>query len=115
MATDVRLLPISSKQDILSFIEDIKNYPNPDEREEFVSLFGGAFENWYFQEIDGRCFVMAVTEGDGDAIRKAFDQYRDLRQPFFDWFHDRIEAITGISMRTVPGGHGSEHLFEFGR
>ena len=115
MTRDVRLLPVASREALLEFVEDIKNYPDTKAREEFVSLFGGAFENWYFQEIDGRCYVVAVTEGDGDAIQNAFAQYRGLDQPFFNWFNDRIDKITGISMRETPGGNSSEHVFEFGR
>jgi len=113
MDRSVRLLPISSIDDAKAFVEEIRNHADSAQREEFVQLFNGAFENWYVQELDGKAYLVAITEGLQSDFESGFSQYAGLNQPFFNWFRDRILEITGIDMREQPGGLGSEHIFEF--
>ena len=110
---NVRLIPVSSKAAVLCFVDAVKNYPDTQARNEFVAMFEGAIEDWYFQEVDGRSYIIAVTQGDRVSIDSAFAKYKDLDQPFFNWFRDQILLLTGIDMREQPGGERSELLFEF--
>ncbi len=112
MALLPRVIPVASKEKLQNFIDDIRNYPNKEERDDFVNTFGGAWESWYYQELDGKPHIIAITEGNN--FDAGFAQYATSEQPFFVWFRQQILELTGLDMRQNPGGATSEHIFTFG-
>ncbi|MEM1081595.1 MAG: hypothetical protein AAGH65_08445 [Pseudomonadota bacterium] len=111
MTLTARAIPIASKQQLDQLIEGIRHYPDKTVRDEFINSFGGAVEHWFYQEVEGRPFLIAVIEGED--FGAGFEQYAASNQPFFLWFRQQVLDLTGVDMREVPGAATSEYVFKF--
>ncbi len=108
MPPTVRAVPVSSREDALAVLDEIQQYPDAREKQEFRDTFGGTVEDWYYQEIEGRPYVIAVT--DGGNLESGHSRYPDSKMPFFVWFRDRVAELSGVDLRENPKGAESEYL-----
>lgn len=104
----VRAVPVSSREALQEFAQQIAKRPQ-EERQRFLEHFGGAVEEWYYQEIDGKPHVIAVVEG--EQLSAGFAKYPSLQDPFFDWFREGVLELTGVDLREVPKAAPSEFIF----
>ncbi|MEM1112453.1 MAG: hypothetical protein AAGI11_11150 [Pseudomonadota bacterium] len=108
MQRAVRIFPVSSKEKLLELIEGVSNWPQ-EERSSFLSHFGNPVEEWYYQEIDGKSYVVAIAEG--ESLDQGFSKLSSLDDPFVLWFCERVRELSGIDLRVIPEGASSELVF----
>lgn len=104
----VRAVPVKSREALEEFAQKIAKRPQ-EERRQFLAHFGGAVEEWYYQEIDGKPHVIAVVEG--EQLSQGFAKYPHLQDPFFNWFRDQVLELTGVDLREVPKAAASNFIF----
>lgn len=104
----VRAVRVKSKEALYELARKIEQRPDS-ERQKFVAYFGDAMEEWYYQEIDGKPYVIAVV--DGSALSEGFALYPTLDDPFFNWFRDEVIELCGVDLREVPKAADSEFVF----
>ena len=107
----VRAVPIKSKQALQDLARQIEEWPE-DEKSRFLEPFGNAAEDWFYQEIDGKPFVLAVV--DGESLSEGFAEYPECQDPFFCWFHKQVLELSGVDLREVPTAAPSEFVFRLG-
>jgi len=106
----VRAFPISSKEDLLKLAEGIDDF-SPEQKRKFFDNFNDVTEDWYFQEIEGRPYVIAVAEG--KRIEEGFDRYSQLNDDFSTWFKSQAKTLTGYDLDATPKGPESQHVYQF--
>ena len=107
-----RMVPVKSKEGLVELLRQANERP-AEERHTFFSRFGDStVERWYYQEIDGKPYVLAVAEG--EHLMDGFAQYPELDDPYFNWFRDRVFELSGVDLRAVPTAAHSELLGEVG-
>ena len=106
----VRAIPVKSKEDLIQLVKDIEEYPTSEKRK-LLSIFGPSVcEQWYYQDIEGKPYLLAVI--DGENLARAFGTYPKLRDPYFDWFRERVIELSGVDLAKVPTAATSEFLYE---
>lgn len=104
-----RAVPVKSKHALLKLAEDISAWPIS-EKEAFFNHFGPGVERWYYQEIEGKPYLIAVAEG--ETLSEGFNKYQDLDDPYFNWFRDQVKQISGIDLTKNPTAADSEFILE---
>ena len=104
-----RVVPVKSREALQQLCDEIRQ-KMPHETQSFFNSFGTGYERWYFQEIDGKPFLISVT--DSTNMSAGYDQYAHSSDPFFVWFSDRIKEISDIDLRENPTGATSELMLE---
>jgi hypothetical protein len=79
------------------------------EKKTFLDLFGGAIEDWYYQDIGGNPYIIAIVEG--EKLEEGFGLYPTLDDPYFNWFRDEVIELCGVDLREVPTAASSEFIF----
>jgi len=106
----VRAVPVKSKDALRELADKVEKQPS-DIKERFLQSFGNPVEDWYYQEIEGKPYIIAVIEG--ATLTEGFAQYPTLDDPFFNWFRDEVLELSGVDLRIVPTAAPSEHIFQF--
>ena len=104
-----RVVPIKSKELLLKICNEFRS-KTPKEKRPLFEPFGKGSERWYYQEIEGRPFLISVTES--EKLTEGLAQYPETQDPFFVWFNSAIEQLTGTSLRENPTGATSELVLE---
>ncbi len=105
----VRAVPIKSKEGLMNLAKGVANRPAK-ERKEFLALFGDGVEEWYYQEIDGKPYIIAVAEGTD--LERGYSMYPELQDPFFEWFRAQVLELSDVDLREVPKAAPSEFVFK---
>ncbi len=108
----VRAFPITSREALMQFSEGVEAFSSS-EKEGFFSNFSDAVEDWFYQEIDGKPYVICVAQGDN--LEQGYENYHKLNDPFSLWFKDQVSQLTQIDVNTTPKGPESEHVFCFNK
>ncbi|WDE03403.1 hypothetical protein SG34_018625 [Thalassomonas viridans] len=104
----VRAVPVKSKQALQAFAAQSAEWPAA-EKKQFLSYFGDAVEQWYFQEIEGKPYVIAIAEG--TRLSEGYAKYPDLDDPYFNWFSEQVLALCGVDLRKIPHAAESELIY----
>ena len=105
-----RAVPVKSKQALTDFLSEYQTRIDKGDSDPLFEGFGSGSERWYYQEIEGKPYIIAVTEG--DAVTAGYDQYPHTEDEFFEWFSKSIGELSGIDLRQTPTGATSELVFE---
>ena len=105
----VRAVPVKSKESLTKLARASAEWP-AQERQKFLSYFGDATEQWYFQEIEGKPYIIAIVEG--TKLEQGFAKYPQLDDPFFNWFRDEVLEMSGVDLRQVPKAADAELIYE---
>ncbi|NND83140.1 MAG: hypothetical protein HKN50_11995 [Gammaproteobacteria bacterium] len=106
----VRAFPVSSKEALMAMAEGVDKF-SCDERKCFFDNFNGAVEDWYFQEIEGKPYVIAIVEGEN--LEQGFDNYAALQDEFSVWFKSQVKSLTGYDLSETPKGPTCEQVYRF--
>ena len=110
METVARVFPIRSKQALVELGQKIDKW-SVDDKREFFRLFGPSVERWYFQEIDGKPHVIAITRV--DSARAGFEHLAAFTDRFTSWFRGEVLALTGVDLAANSRDPESEFIYEF--
>ena len=106
----VRAFPITSRDALMRFSAGVKKFSGT-EKEPFFSNFSNGVEDWFYQEIDGKPFVICVAQGDG--LEQGYANYNKLDDKFSLWFKQQVAEMTNVDVNKTPKGPDSEHVFCF--
>lgn len=106
----VRAFPISSKENLLKMAEGVKQF-SVSQKKPFFDNFGDAEEDWFYQEIAGKPYVICVAQGDD--LEQGFENYQKLQDEFSLWFKAQVQDLTAIDVNKMAKGPESEHVFCF--
>jgi hypothetical protein len=109
-----RAFPVKSREAIEEFGRAINRW-NPHEKERFYAQFGGpgVRESWYFQEIEGKPYVIAVVQGDN--LEHGYRYLQTSDDDFCKWFRGQVQELTGVDLTASPRGPASELVYEMHR
>jgi len=105
-----RAIPIKSRAALDDFLEEYQKRIDRGDTDSLYKGFGGGIERWYYQEIEGKPYVISATEG--NKITAGYEQYLETEDEFFKWFQEEIQKLSDIDLRKVPTGATSELVFE---
>ncbi|HEX2828898.1 MAG TPA: hypothetical protein VHP37_21285 [Burkholderiales bacterium] len=113
MAMIVRAFPVlpGKENEALDFARVASGTRNK-EMTSFLSSFGVRRETWHLQRMDGRTFVIVVTDVEHPPLEKA-QAYGASQGAFERWFKDHIKALCGIDPDAQPLGPPSETIFQW--
>jgi hypothetical protein len=109
METVARAFRVKSRKDIVELAKEVEQWP-AEKKATFKSFFGDGHEQWFFQKIGGKPYVISVAE-----VARP-EGYRDMAtsdDEFTKWFRKRTKKITGVSLKKAPKGPPSELIFDF--
>lgn len=111
MQRTVRAFPVKSKQAVIDFAKGVDAW-SQSEKKAFFENFGGAVENWYFQMIEGKPYVITVAEGED--LEEGYKRYAAMIEtdPFASWFRDQVKMLSGFDLSETPKGPDTEHLYQ---
>src|SRR5262245_32341976 len=109
-----RAFPVKSRAALEELGRAINQW-NPLEKERFYAQFGGSEvrESWYFQEIEGKPYVIAVVQGDN--LEHGYRYLQTSDDDFSRWFREQIRELTGVDLTESPRGPRSERVYEMHR
>lgn len=106
----VRAFPITSKDELLKMAEGVTKF-SVEQKKPFFDNFSDAVEDWYYQELAGKPYVIAVAQGED--LEKGFANYQQLNDEFSLWFKAQVQALTAVDLNAMAKGPESEHIFCF--
>jgi hypothetical protein len=106
----VRAFPVKDKESLRQFGREIEAW-SAETKRTFFSFFGSAREAWYFQEIDGKPHIIAVSEG--EALNDGFVKMAQSTDEFTIWFRRRVMELSVFDLSKSPRGPASELIFEW--
>jgi hypothetical protein len=104
----VRAFPVKSKEAVVAFARNIEKWSDSD-KEVFRRNLRGGHEDWYFQTIDGKPYVLSVFEG--PQVEESFKWFATANDPFTVWFKSEVKKITDIDLDRLPKGPPTELLY----
>ncbi len=105
-----RVIPVKSKEALMKLAKAVGERPKA-ERDTFLSNFGpNTIERWYFQEIDGKPYILATAEGEN--LGEGFAKYPELDDPYFNWFCEEVLELSGVDLRQLPMAASSTLITE---
>ena len=104
----VRAVPIKSKEALLELAAEVTKRPDS-EKKQFLGYFGDAVEEWYYQKIEGKPYIIAIAEG--ERLSEGFDKYPELDDPYFNWFREQVLELSGVDLREIPKAAESELIY----
>ena len=110
METIARIFGITSRQALVDFARAIDEWPTT-EKLEFFRLFGPSVERWYFQEVEGKPYVIAIARADNATA--GFEHLATSADPFTRWFREQALKLTGVDLAKAARGPTSEFIYEF--
>jgi hypothetical protein len=110
METIARIFGITSREALIDFARAVDEWATQDKLE-FFRLFGPSVERWYFQEIDGKPYVIAIARADNAAA--GYQHLATSADPFTRWFREQVQELTGVDLTTMARGPASEFIYEF--
>lgn len=113
MAMIVRAFPVlpGKENDAVAFARSA-NETRKQEMTSFLRSFGVRRETWHLQRMDGKTFVIVVTDVEHPPLDKA-DAYAVSQGPFERWFKDNIKTLCGVDPDAQPLGPPSETIFQW--
>ena len=109
METYARVFPIKSKEALLELGRAVDEWSGQ-QKAAFFEAFGRGRERWYYQEIDGRPYVVSVAEA--ERLEAGFRWYATTQDPFSAWLRERVVALTDVDMSSKPKGPEAEFVYE---
>lgn len=106
----VRAFPISSREALLEMADQVASYTSEHKRA-FFDNFGDATEDWFYQEIEGKPYVICVAQGDN--LEAGYANYEQLNDEFSVWFKDKVAELSGVDVNKTPKGPETNHVFCF--
>lgn len=106
----VRAFPIKSRGALMRFSEGVEAFSTA-EKAPFFDNFSDGVEDWFYQEIDGKPYVICVAQGEN--LEEGYANYNKLDDHFSSWFKAQVAELTDIDVNTAPKGPDSEHVFCF--
>jgi hypothetical protein len=110
MSRLVRAFPIPSVEALEQFGREIAAWPR-EKKSEFFARFGKATEDWYVQEIEGRPYVIAITEGED--LERGFEKMGAATDEFTAWFRRRVGEMSSVNLGAAPKGPPSKHVYSW--
>lgn len=104
-----RVVPVKSREALELLCNEIRA-KSDEEKKPFFDTFGTGHERWYYQEIAGEPHLISVTEA--SELSAGHARYENSNDPFFVWFRDRVEELSGVDLRKTPTGATSELMLE---
>ena len=101
-----RAIPVKSKKSLAEFAKAIDTWP-PEERSVLLSRFGKGQERWWFQEIEGKPYIIVVTEA--DSLEDGYRFFETATDRFSTWFRAQVQALSDFD----PGDKGARSFAEF--
>ncbi|MEM7079721.1 MAG: hypothetical protein AAF513_13955 [Pseudomonadota bacterium] len=112
MKTIARAFPVKSKEDIKQFANEIDRDWSEAQKALFFEQFGiNGSEHWFYQQIEGKDYVVSTVCVEDPERGFAFLQSSD--DPFAAWFRQRVLEITGVSLAERARGPEVEALYAF--
>jgi hypothetical protein len=113
MAMIVRAFPVlpGKENDALEFARTAGG-ERKDEMTGFLQSFGVRRETWHLQRMDGRTFVIVVTDVENPPLEKA-QAYGASQGAVERWFKDNVKALCGVDPDAQPLGPPSETIFQW--
>ena len=106
----VRAFPLTSREALSKFTAGVEKY-SAEDRKKFFSNFNNATEDWFYQEIDGKPYVICVAQGDD--LEQGYANYDKLDDAFSLWFKAQVAELSNVDVNKTPKGPESEHVFCF--
>jgi hypothetical protein len=66
-------------------------------------------EEWYVQDIGGRPYLIAVTEGEN--LQGAWANLAKATDELSVWFREQARNLSDADLSVVPRPPGAEHVF----
>ena len=88
----VRAIPVKSREALMAFRDAIEQR-DPAEKNAFLSRFGDGVEEWYYQEIEGQAYVIAIAEG--SELEAGFEAVYELGFSLRVGLEDALAAVAG--------------------
>jgi hypothetical protein len=107
----VRVFPLRNVESLKEFAAEIERW-DAKKKSAFFALFGHGREHWYVQQIDGRPYVIAITEG--EALDQGYERMANATDEFSVWFRRRVRELSGFDLSSMPKGPVCEHVFSWG-
>lgn len=107
----VRVFPLRTIESLKEFGAEIDAW-DAEKKRAFFALFGQGREHWYVQEIDGRPYVIAITEG--EALERGYQRMAEATDEFSVWFRKRVRELSGFDLGSAPKGPPCEHVYSWG-
>ena len=104
----VRAYPLHDRASLETFIGELRE--KGDETRSFYERHH-AEEAWFLQETEEGDIVIAVLATDDP--ERAAKTYQESREPFDEWFKQRVIEVSGVDPNKTPLGPPSEQIFEF--
>jgi hypothetical protein len=105
----VRAFPIRSREGLIVVRDQIEKW-DPKQKAVFYAHFPSAVvEEWYVQEIAGRPYLIAVTEGDD--LQRGWANMAKATDEFTVWFRQKALELSDADLSVVPRPPGAEHVF----
>ena len=113
MAMIVRAFPVlaGKENDAVEFARAAGG-ERKDEMTGFLRSFGVRRETWHLQRMDGRTFVIVVTDVENPPLEKA-QAYGASQGAVERWFKDNVKALCGVDPDAQPLGPPSETIFQW--
>ena len=113
MAMIVRAFPVlpGKEADALEFARAAGD-ARRQEMTSFLQGFGVHRETWHLQRMDGRTFVIVVSDVGNPPLDNA-RAYAASQGPFERWFKDNIKSLCGVDPDAQPLGPPSETIFQW--
>ena len=106
----VRAFPIKSRDALMRFSQGVEKFSSV-EKAKFFDNFSNGVEDWFYQEIGGKPYVICVAQGEN--LEAGYVNYNKLDDKFSSWFKAQVVELTNIDVNKAPKGPGSEHVFCF--
>ena len=104
----VRAYPLRDRASLEQFIGEL--HEKKDETRGFYERHH-AEEAWFLQDTEDGTIVIAVLATDDP--ERAARTYQESREPFDEWFKQRVIEVSGVDPNKTPLGPPSEQIFDF--
>lgn len=109
MDTIARAFPITSRDALVQMGKQIDEFSS-EHKKILKTDFGLDREKWFYQEIEGNPYVIAVVRG--ESLEDGFKKWANTEDEFAVWFRRQVLEITGIDLTVEPKGPQSDLIYE---
>ena len=110
MQTYARAFPIKSREALENMGRELDSKFTSADKAFLAKEFGLDSELWFYQEIDGKPYVIAVARG--ESLDDGYKLWGSTDDPFAKWFREQVLELSGYDLTQAPRGPEAELVYE---
>lgn len=105
----VRAFSVKSREALVKIAKETDVFTS-EQKGVLAKNFDMTVESWYYQEIEGKPYVIGVAEG--EQLDEGFESWGTSDDPFAVWFREQVKEMTGCDLSEAPKGPQKELIYE---